>query len=66
MKSLVSFLREVKVELFKVIWPRKEEFVGAVFVVLLTLVVFAFFFTVVNTVFQTGALKGFRYFTIGY
>ena len=61
MKNLGSFLREVKIELSKVVWPRKEEFVGAIMVVLIVLVVFTLFFGVVNYIFQTGALKGFQF-----
>ena len=65
MKSLGSFLREVKIELSKVVWPRKEEFVGSVVVVLLTLVAFAVFLGLVNYAFQTGALKGFQFLAFG-
>lgn len=65
MKNLGSFLREVKVELSKVVWPRKDEFVGAIIVVLLVLVVFTIFFGVVNYVFQTGALKVFHFLAFG-
>ncbi|MBM17883.1 MAG: preprotein translocase subunit SecE [Epsilonproteobacteria bacterium] len=65
MKSLGSFLREVKIELSKVVWPRKEEFVGSVVVVLITLVMFAIFFGVINYAFQTGALKGFQVLMFG-
>ena len=65
MKNLGSFLREVKVELLKVVWPKKDEFVGAIIVVLLVLVAFTVFFGIVNYVFQTGALKGFQFLAFG-
>ena len=65
MKNLGSFLREVKVELSKVVWPRREEFVGSIVVVLIVLFTFTIFFGVVNYVFQTGALKGFQFLAFG-
>ncbi len=65
MKNLGSFLREVKVELSKVVWPRREEFVGSIVVVLIVLFAFTIFFGVVNYVFQTGALKGFQFLAFG-
>lgn len=64
MKSLSSFLREVKVELSKVVWPRKEEFVGSVIVVIVTLVIFTVFLGLINYIFQTGANKGLEFFCI--
>lgn len=65
MKNLGTFLREVKVELSRVVWPRKEEFLGAIVVVIITMVAFAMFLGLVNYIFQTGALKGFAYLVFG-
>lgn len=65
MKNLGSFLREVKIELSKVVWPRKDEFVGAIVIVLLVLVAFTIFFGVINYVFQTGAFKGLQFLAFG-
>ena len=42
MKQLVQFLKEVKVELGRVEWPKKNEFLGATLVTL----ILVFFFTV--------------------
>ena len=65
MKNLGAFLREVKIELSKVTWPTKEEFWGAVVVVLITMVAFAIFLGFVNYIFYTGAQKGFGLFVFG-
>lgn len=65
MKNLGSFLKEVKVELSKVVWPKREEFVGSIIVVVLVLIAFTIFFGVVNYIFQTGALKGFQFLAFG-
>ena len=65
MKSLSSFLREVKIEMSKVVWPRREEFVGAIIVVLIVLVAFTIFFGIINYMFQTGAFNVFQFLTFG-
>ncbi len=65
MKNLVSFLREVKIELSKVVWPSKEDFIGAVVIVFITMIAFAVFLGIVNKVFQAGALRGFEYLVFG-
>jgi preprotein translocase SecE subunit len=65
MKSLSAFFLEVKQELSKVVWPSRAEYVGAVVVVLLTMVAFAIFLGLINYAFYTGFLKGFQYFVFG-
>ena len=65
MKNLGLFLKEVKVELSKVIWPKREEFIGSIIVVMLVLIAFTIFFGLVNYVFQTGALVGFQFLAFG-
>ncbi len=42
MKQLVQFLREVKIELSRVEWPKRNEFLGATLVTL----ILVFFFTI--------------------
>ena len=42
MKSIGTFLKEVRAEMARVEWPKPEEFIGATVVTLL----FVFFFTV--------------------
>ena len=64
MKNFGSFFREVKIELSKVVWPPKDEFVGSIIVVMLVLVAFTVFFGVINQVFQVCALKGFRFLSL--
>lgn len=59
------FFFEVKHELSKVVWPSRAEFLGAVIVVLITMVAFAMFLGLVNYVFYMGSLKGFQYLVFG-
>ncbi len=42
MKQILQFFKEVKVELSRVEWPKRKEFIGATIVTLLLV----FFFTV--------------------
>lgn len=60
MLNIGSFLSQVKAEVAKVVWPTKEEFVGATIVALIVIVAFAIFLSVVNYAFYTGAQKGFE------
>ncbi len=61
MKSIISFLQEVKTEFLKIIWPPKEEFFRATFVVLLVIFMFVIFLGCINYVFQFSAQKGFQW-----
>lgn len=65
MKNLSTFFGEVKHELSRVIWPSRSEFLGAVIVVLITMVAFAIFLGLVNYVFYTASLKGFQFLMYG-
>lgn len=60
MKNIGSFLKEVKVELAKVVWPTREEFIGATIVALIVIFAFTFFLSVINYMFYTGAQTGFE------
>lgn len=42
-KGAFQFLRDVKVELSKVVWPRFDEFVGSTIVVLIVMVLFSLY-----------------------
>ncbi|MBP6869500.1 preprotein translocase subunit SecE [Candidatus Babeliales bacterium] len=55
MKNIGMFLQEVKVELSKIVWPTREEFVGATIVALIVILAFTLFLSVVNYVFHVGA-----------
>ena len=55
MKNIGIFLQEVKVELSKIVWPTREEFVGATIVALIVILAFTLFLSVVNYVFHVGA-----------
>jgi len=65
MKNLGTFLGEVRIELSKVVWPAQSEFLGAVVVVLITMVAFAIFLGLVNYIFYTGSLRVFQFFVFG-
>lgn len=57
MKNIGMFLQDVKVELSKIVWPTKEEFMGATVVALIVIFAFTLFLSVVNYVFHVGAQK---------
>ncbi len=57
MKNIGTFFKEVKVELSKVVWPTREEFVGATIVALIVILAFTLFLCVVNYAFNIGAQK---------
>ena len=57
MKNIGTFFKEVKVELSKIVWPTREEFVGATIVALIVILAFTLFLSVVNYVFHVGAQK---------
>jgi len=57
MKNIGMFLQEVKIELSKIVWPTKEEFMGATIVALIVILAFTLFLSVVNYVFHVGAQK---------
>ncbi|MCX5923611.1 MAG: preprotein translocase subunit SecE [Candidatus Dependentiae bacterium] len=65
MKNLNTFFGEVRVELSKVVWPSRSEFLGAVVVVLITMVAFAIFLGLINYVFYTGILRIFQFLVFG-
>jgi preprotein translocase subunit SecE len=65
MKKLGTFLWEVKHELSRVVWPSRNEFLGAVVVVLITMVAFGIFLGIVNYVFYMAFLKGFQLIVFG-
>jgi preprotein translocase SecE subunit len=65
MKNLGTFFLEVKYELSKVVWPSRSEFLGAVIVVLITMVAFAIFLGLVNYLFYQTSLKVFQSFVYG-
>ena len=55
MKNIGMFLQEVKVELSKIVWPTREEFIGATIVALIVILAFTLFLSVVNYAFNIGA-----------
>lgn len=56
MNDIIRFLQEVRLEFSKVIWPKSDEFVGSVLVVLLLVAFFAVFLLVVDS-FLTKAFE---------
>ena len=57
MKNVGTFLKEVRVELSKIVWPTWNEFVGATIVALIVILAFTLFLSVVNYVFHVGAQR---------
>jgi preprotein translocase subunit SecE len=57
MKNVKTFLKEVKVELSKIVWPTWNEFVGATIVALIVILAFTLFLSVVNYGFHVGIQK---------
>lgn len=50
--SMMRFLREVQVELSKVVWPKWEDFVGATVVVLVLVSFFALYLGFLDLMFS--------------
>lgn len=48
MKQVSQFLKEVRIELSRVEWPKKEEFIGATIVTLILVCFFTVFLGVVD------------------
>jgi len=57
MKNVGTFFKEVKVELSKIVWPTREEFIGATIVALIVILAFTLFLSVINYLFHVGAQK---------
>ncbi len=47
-KKIVEFFQEVKLELKKVVFPTKKEVIGSTWVVIITVLIAAFFLGVVD------------------
>lgn len=52
MKNIMQFLSEVKVELSRIEWPNKKEWMGATLITLFLVIVAAIFLGVVDRVFS--------------
>ena len=50
MSKIISFLQEVKAELTKVTWPKREDLVGAVIIVCMLAIFFALLIGLMDTV----------------
>ena len=51
MKNISQFLTEVKVELSKVVWPKYDDLVGSIIVVLILVIAFSIYLGLVDFVF---------------
>ena len=52
MKKLIKFLREVKLELKKVSWPSRREISGSTGVVIVSVVIVAFYLGILDNILQ--------------
>lgn len=51
-KNMIQFLRDVRLELSKVIWPKFDEFVGSTIVVLVLVSAFAIYLGTIDFMFS--------------
>ena len=51
--NFVLFLKEVRQELAKVIWPTRDELIGSTIIVLIIIAAFTIYFGAVDFIFQT-------------
>jgi len=51
MSSVVTFLKEVRVELGKITWPSRDELIGSTIIVLMLVAFFAAFLGLSDSVF---------------
>lgn len=51
MKNVSHFLSEVKVELSKIIWPKFDELVGSMIIVLLLVTAFSIYLGIIDFIF---------------
>ncbi len=61
MKNISQFLQEVRVELSRVEWPSRTEFIGSAIVVLLVVIAFAIFLGVADKVISAIVKQIFEY-----
>ena len=54
MAKVLSFLREVKTELGKVTWPKKDDLIGSVIIVCLLSLCFAVVLGIMDSVFSVA------------
>lgn len=52
LKNMMQFLQEVRFELSKVEWPKFNEFVGSTIIVLVLVVLFAFYLGAIDFAFS--------------
>ncbi len=57
MKNVGTFLKEVRVEFSKIIWPTWNEFIGATIVALIVIFAFTLFLSAINYLFHIGTTK---------
>lgn len=51
MKNVNQFLSEVRIELSKIIWPKFDELVGSVIIVLLLVTAFSIYLGIIDFIF---------------
>lgn len=51
MKNVNQFVKEVKLELTKIVWPSTQELIGSLIIVLILVIAFAIYLGVVDLVF---------------
>ncbi|NBV41079.1 preprotein translocase subunit SecE [bacterium] len=60
MKNITVFLKEVRAEVSKIIWPVAKEFYESTMVALVVILLFTLFLSGINYVFYLGVQQGFK------
>ncbi len=55
MKSMQSFLQEVRIEFSKIVWPKPDALVGSLIVVLLLVLAFSLYLGAIDFIFYRAA-----------
>ncbi len=61
-KDAVQFIREVKIELSKVVWPKQDEFIGSTVIVLMLVCAFALYLGLIDLGFAKVAGYVFKFY----
>lgn len=61
-KNLGQFLKEVRLELTKIVWPSFNEFIGSTIIVFIVIVLFSIYLGIIDFAFSYAARHIFSYY----
>lgn len=64
MNDVVRFFDEVRLELGKVVWPKREEWIGSTIIVLVMVTAFALYLAFLDMSFAGLVKEIFKYFSL--